>query len=209
MNKINKDLKMYIEEKILPLYEKNEKGHGIEHIENILRRSFLMAEGFKNINFDILYVVAIYHDVAHHIDKDNHEILSAEMFYCDDNMKKYFTDDERIVIKEAIEDHRANLKTEPRSIYGKLLSTADSSKSLDEVMKRTYTYTLRHFPEYSVDEIVDRAYEHIKKKYGHGGYAKVWVRDIEFEQFKDEVSYMLENKDEFREKYLKINNISE
>lgn len=207
VKEINKMLKKYIEENIMPLYENNEKGHGVEHIENVLRRCLLLAKQFKDIDLNMLYVVAVYHDIAHHIDKDNHEILSAEMFYRDDNMKKHFSSDERIVIKEAIEDHRASLIGEPRSIYGKIVSTADRSKSINETMKRTYTYTLKHFPGYTIDQIVDRAYNHMKEKYGHDGYAKVWVRDIEFENFKEEVSYLLENKEEFRKRYLEINKL--
>lgn len=153
---INKTLKKYIEENIMPSYENNEKGHGVEHIENVLRRCLLLAKQFKDIDLNMLYVVAVYHDIAHHIDKNNHEILSAEIFYRDDNMKKYFSDDERIVIKEAIEDHRASLIGEPRSIYGKIVSTADRSKSINETMKRTYTYTytLKHFPEYTIDRLL-------------------------------------------------------
>ena len=37
-------------------------------------------------------------------------------------MENYFSLAERIVIKEAIEDHRASAKSEPRSIYGKILA---------------------------------------------------------------------------------------
>lgn len=37
---INKELKKYIENNIFPIYEKNEKGHGIEHIKYVIKRSF-------------------------------------------------------------------------------------------------------------------------------------------------------------------------
>lgn len=47
----------------------------------------------------------------------------------------------------------------------------------------------------------------MKEKYGHDGYAKVWVRDIEFENFKEEVSYLLKNKEKFRKRYLEVNKL--
>ena len=68
----------------------------------------------------MVYVIAAFHDIAVHIDRKNHEILSADIFYNDDNMKKFFNSEERLIIKEAIEDNRASLKGEPRSIYGRV-----------------------------------------------------------------------------------------
>ncbi len=40
-------------------------------------------------------------------------------------MKDFFDDEQRIIIKEAIEDYRATLEYEPRSDYGKIISSAD------------------------------------------------------------------------------------
>ena len=36
--------------------------------------------------------------------------------YSDDKLKEFFNSEERIIIKEAIEDHRASSNHEPRSI---------------------------------------------------------------------------------------------
>ena len=38
--KINEKLKKYIEEKVLPEYDKNESCHGINHINDVIKRSF-------------------------------------------------------------------------------------------------------------------------------------------------------------------------
>lgn len=40
MEELNKDLVKYIEENILPLYSKNDSGHGIEHIRYVIKTSF-------------------------------------------------------------------------------------------------------------------------------------------------------------------------
>ena len=134
---MNIELKHYIEENILTEYSKNEKGHGIEHINYVINRCFKFAEQFDNIDLNILYVVACFHDIAHHIDKNNHEILSAQIFYDNEDMKQFFSDEERLVIKEAIEDHRASLEYEPRSIYGKIISSADRTTSIESILKRS------------------------------------------------------------------------
>ena len=58
------------------------------------------------------------------------------MFIKDKNMKKWFNSNERNVIKEAIEDHRASSNHEPRSIYGMIVSTADRTIiDIDDTIK--------------------------------------------------------------------------
>ena len=107
MNLINSDLKKYIENEILPIYEKNDSGHGIDHINYVVKRCIELSSNFSNINLDMMYTVATFHDIAHHIDKDNHEIISAQIFYENKKMKDFFNDEQRKIIKEAIEDNRA------------------------------------------------------------------------------------------------------
>lgn len=43
-------------------------------------------------------------------------------------------------MSEAIEDHRASLEYIPRSIYGKIISSADRNTSIEDILKRTYEY---------------------------------------------------------------------
>lgn len=89
----------------------------------------------------MVYAIASFHDLAHHIDKDNHEVLSAKLFYENEKMKEFFTDEQRKIIKEAIEDHRASLEYEPRSNYGKIISSADRNVDITSSLKRTHAYT--------------------------------------------------------------------
>lgn len=197
----------YVDKNILPLYDKNEQGHGTLHIKYVLRRCFLLSNQFDKINYDILYTIAVYHDIAHHIDKHNHEILSAEIFINDNFMKSYFNDEDRCIIKEAIEDHRASAKSEPRSVYGRIISSADRSTDLNEFLKRTHSYTLKHYVTKSTQDFIDRAYEHATDKYGNNGYAKHYIKDTEYEDFLDEIRNLLEDKNAFAEYYIKITDI--
>ena len=109
----------YVEQKILPLYKRNDAGHGIEHVTEVMKRSIEIIDD-NNLAADknIAYVVAAYHDLGCYRDRKIHEKISAEIFMQDQEIKKYFTDDERLLIKEGIEDQWASGKYEPRSIYG-------------------------------------------------------------------------------------------
>ena len=204
---INKDLENYIRTQILPQYKKNDSGHSLEHIDYVMKRCFKFAEQFKNIDFNMLYTIATFHDIAHHIDKKNHEKLSAEIFYNDKKMKEFFSESERNLIKEAIEDHRASANTEPRSDYGKIISSADRSTDIDDFLRRTHAYTLKHFPDSTKQEMIERAYEHTEQKYGKSGYAKHYVKDEEYENFRENINSLLLSKENFTKKYYKTNNI--
>ena len=200
-------LKKYIEESILPEYSKNESGHGIEHINYVINRCFKFAEQFDNIDMNVLYTIACFHDIAHHIDKKNHEILSAQVFFENGDMRQFFSDEERIIIKEGIEDHRASANHEPRSDYGKIISSADRSTNVDEFLKRTHSYTLKHEPDLNKDEIIERAYYHTKDKYGKSGYAKNYVIDEEYNNFKNQINELLNDKEKFKKYYFQLNNL--
>ncbi len=204
---INKGLKHYIENKILPQYEKNDNGHSLEHIDYVLKRCFKFAEQFQNIDFNKLYTIATFHDIAHHIDKKNHEKLSAEIFYNNEIMKKFFTQEDRIIIKEAIEDHRASSNSDPRSDYGKIISSADRSTDIDDFLRRTHAYTLKHFPNCTKQEMIERAYEHTEQKYGKSGYAKHYVEDSEYKIFRENINLLLSNKEKFLKKYMSVNKL--
>ncbi len=207
MKEIKQRLQQYVEEKILSIYNKNDSGHGIEHIQYVIKRSFKFATQFENIDLDMVYVIASFHDLAHHIDKDNHEILSAKLFYENEKMKEFFTDEQRKIIKEAIEDHRASLKYEPRSDYGKIISSADRNINIISSLKKTHAYTVKHYPELDLSQMITRAYKHISKKFGDSGYAKMWCTDEEFEKFKNDVKELLKDKYIFGVKYMEVNDI--
>lgn len=207
MGTINNKLKDYIEQQILPIYEKNDFGHSIEHIQYVVKRSLKFASQFPNINLDMVYTIASFHDIAHHIDKDNHEILSAKLFYENEKMKDFFDDKQRKIIKEAIEDHRASLEQEPRSAYGKIISSADRTTSIESVLQRTHSYTTKHYSDLDLCQMVERSYNHMLKKYGGNGYAKNYCYDKAYEQFKQNVETILKNKWEFAKKYLEVNRI--
>ena len=196
---VNYELQKHIEQNVFPEYQKNELAHNIEHIKYVIGRSFKFAQTIPDINYDIVYTVAAYHDIGHHIDPKKHEIESAKIMQNDNSLKGFFSKDELIIIKEAIEDHRASSDHEPRSIYGKIVSTADRNNTVESCLFRSYSYGKKLHPEYSDDELFNRAYEHLKLKFGENGYAKFFFKDDEYEKFLSEIRKLLFNKEKFIE----------
>ena len=196
---INEDLKKYIEENIFPEYSKNEPAHNIEHIKYVISRSFKFADTVPNINYNMVYTIAAYHDIGHHIDPKRHEIISGEIMSKDENLKNFFSEEELIVIKEAIEDHRASSNHEPRSIYGKIVSTADRNNTVEACLRRSYTYNKKLHPEYDDEKIFEDCHFHLNDKFGENGYAKFFFKDEEYEKFLKDIRELLSDKKRFIE----------
>lgn len=206
---INKRLIKYIEENIFPIYKNNDLGHNLDHIKYVIKRSIMFANTLNDINYDMVYTIASYHDIGHYIDAKNHEKVSSEIFINDQNIKQFFNKKQIQIIQEAIYDHRASLNREPRSIYGKIISSADRNTSIDDIIKRTYEYRIKHNPNDTIDEIIEESRQHIMNKFGKIGYAteKMYFEDIDYKRFLEEISILVNNKEEFKKKYCKINNI--
>lgn len=160
---MNNELIEYIENEIFPLYNRNEESHGIEHIKTVINRSINLAKNY-DVNVDMVYTIAAYHDLGHYIDKKTHEIISAQIFMEDEKIKKWFTGEQINTIKEAIEDHRASSNHIPRTIYGKIVSTADRTISdINYTIKRACISASKKHPELSKEEQIEKAYEHLNK----------------------------------------------
>lgn len=198
MIQINEELKKYIKQNVLLEYNKNEKAHGIEHINYVIRRSFeLIKQNNLEVDHNKVYVIAAYHDIGHYIDPKKHEIISAKIMSEDNNLKQYFSNEDLIIIKEAIEDHRASADHEPRSIYGKIVSSADRNNTIEQCLERSYYYGKRLNPEFTDRELYERAFKHLNLKFGVDGYAKFFLKDKEYEKFLKDIREVLKDKESF------------
>lgn len=196
-NDVNQGLKEYIEEKILTEYDPH-AGHGLEHIKYVIRRSLLFAGTVPDLNIDMVYTIAAYHDIGRKVDNARHEIESAKIFLADDFMKSYFNDDERKIIAEAIEDHRASADHDPRSIYGKVVSSADRNSSVEQAIQRAFKYAMSLHPEFTEEEAIVDACVHLHEKYGNDGYAlsKMFFKDLDYEKFLQDIEEITSNPEE-------------
>ena len=202
---INNDLKNYVETNILPEYALNDKGHNIEHIELVLKRAYELSE-IHDIDYNMLYTIVCYHDIACHINREEHEKLSAQRLYEDKKLKEFFDEEQLKIMKEAVEDHRASLEYIPRNIYGKILSSADRKIDIDDYLKSSMGFSFKKNPNLSVEELIEDSYNFAIKKFGKNGYAitKMYIKDKKYEDFLNEIQYLIEHKQEFIERANKV-----
>ncbi len=208
---IREELKKYIEENIFTSYDKNEDGHKLDHIMYVIDRSFMFASRVPDVNLEMVYVIAAYHDIGHYIDAENHEKVSGEMLLKDKNLRRFFTDEEIKIMSEAVCDHRASSKNEPRSIYGKIVSSADRNVLVEIPLKRTYSYRKVHSPNSTLDEIIEESRQHLLDKFGKKGYAttKMYFEDEDYKKFLEDITVLASNEEEFKKKFLEVNGLEE
>lgn len=183
-------LREYIEQEILPRYENYDSAHRLDHIGAVIRRSADLAKGY-DVDEDMVYAIAAYHDLGICEGRELHHLSSARMMREDGNLRQWFSEDQIETMAQAVEDHRASAKSAPRSVYGRIVAEADREIDADTIVRRTIEYGLSHYPEYDRQGQFNRFKEHIADKYARGGYIKIWIPEGEnarrLEAFRSEI----------------------
>ena len=170
---VNSDLKQYIESEILPLYNNFDKAHQRPHADLVIRQSVELAERL-GVDVDMAYTIAAYHDTGLCEGRDLHHAVSARIIRNDKNLRPWFTEEQIDTMADAAEDHRASASHPPRSIYGRIVAEADRYIEAEDIIRRTIQFGLDHYPTLTREEHYQRMVEHLREKYGRGGYLRLW-----------------------------------
>ena len=174
MKQVSQDLVRYVETEILPRYDAFDPAHRRDHILKVISNSMSLAEHF-DVNPDMVYAVAAYHDLGVEKGRERHHIESAIIVDTDQELSRWISPGQIRVMKEAVEDHRAYNTWEPRSIYGKIVAEADRDIVPEQVLKRTIQYGKAHYPEKDRRQQYARFLKHSEGQYGPDGYLRLWL----------------------------------
>lgn len=219
MSELNKDLVKHVEETVLPLYNKHDKGHDINHAREVIDSSILIS-GYldKETNKNMVFTIAAYHDIGlGYLDdreesRERHHELSGQIVREDNKLKEFFSDEQIEIIAEACEQHRASFEGTPNTIYGKVVADADRMSSIDitSMIKRSYNYNIDRHPGDTPQERYQNVYEHLVDKYGPDGYG--WeslyldkTKEVFYHDIKESKS-VLDNEERFLEIYQELFN---
>lgn len=167
-------MKHYIETEILPRYEAFDKAHQRDHADYVIGQSLELAKHY-DVDMDMVYAIAAYHDTGLAVDRKTHHIESGKIVRNDRRLDEWFTPEQIETMAQAVEDHRASNKNEPRSIYGKIVAEADRQIDGMTILRRTIQFGLNHYPELDREGHWERTLEHIYEKYAEGGYLRLWI----------------------------------
>ena len=173
---MNPDLQQYIEREIIPRYDHFDQAHQRDHVMMVIQQSLDIASHL-NVDEDMVYAIAAYHDTGLCEGREHHHEVSARIIKTDLNLRQWFTDEQIQTMADAAEDHRASAKQAPRTIYGRIVAEADRFIDPETIVRRTIQYGLDHYPELSREEQYQRMLTHLKEKYGRNGYLKLWFPD--------------------------------
>lgn len=157
----------------------------------------------------MIYVIAAFHDIGKHIDNSIHEKIAAEIFMKDEFIRKFFSKEKLIVMKDAILDHRSSKKDKPKTTYGELVSSADRNTSINTVFKRSFYVGLEKQPDTSVDDYLKFTRKRLIKKYSLESPENMFYEDFIYANFLQEMRLLLDNEKDFEDKYCLVNNLSE
>ena len=199
---VNPAIIAYVEQEILPRYEHFDAAHQRNHADEVIERSLALAEHYE-VNNDMVYTIAAYHDTGLCEGRDTHHLVSGRIIREDKKLRDWFTENQIETMAQAAEDHRASSGHEPRSIYGKIVAEADRLISPEKVIRRTIQFTQDHFPDYDKEQQFQRFREHLMEKYSDTGYLKLWLPESENAPRLEELRKIIRNEHKMREAFEK------
>lgn len=175
-SKIHPELEAYVERKIIPLYDHFDPAHQRDHVRMVIQQGLQLADQL-DVDRNMVYAIAAYHDTGLCAGRERHHIVSAEIIRADRQLRQWFTEEQIAVIADAAEDHRASAAHEPRTLYGRIVAEADRFIEPNTIIRRTVQYGLEHYPELDREQHFQRTLTHLHEKYGRNGYLKLWFPD--------------------------------
>ena len=172
--KVRPDLRTYVEAEILPRYDAFDKGHRRDHVQTVIRQALELA-AYYDVDPDMVYTAAAYHDTGLCEDRKTHHLVSGRIIRGDRRLREWFSEEQIEIIAQAAEDHRASSDHAPRTVYGRLIAEADRQIVPETVIRRCIQFGLSHYPELDKEGHWARTVEHLQEKYAEGGYLQLWI----------------------------------
>lgn len=188
---IRETIVRYVFDEIVPLYAGFDPAHREDHAMTVIEQSMELLDGMgpwvktqdsetagqwtESTDREMLFVAAACHDLGLKNGRERHHLDSGEIIRGDIRLRQWFSEEQIETIAQAAEDHRASGKSAPRSIYGKIVAEADRVIDGDTIIRRTVQFGFTHYPDLGREGHIARAVEHLKEKYGRGGYLKLWI----------------------------------
>lgn len=194
---VKKEIQKYVEEEVIPQYRTFDRAHNISHVQAVITESMRLAANY-DVDINIVYVTAAFHDLGLCVGREVHHTESAKIVRRDARLPEWFRPIDIEMIAEAVEDHRASNKHEPRSIYGRIVAEADRQIVPDDIIRRAVEYGLDKQPELGKEEQWRRVCEHMLEKYADGGYMRLYIPESDNAKGLAELREIIADKDRLR-----------
>lgn len=187
-----------MEREILPRYDHFDPAHRRDHALMVIRQSMEIASHLE-VDNNMVYAIAAYHDTGLCEGREVHHEVSARIIKADQQLRKWFSEEQIQTMADAAEDHRASANRPPRTLYGRIVAEADRFIEPETIIRRTVQYGLEHYPELDKEGHYERTLAHMHEKYGRNGYLKLWFTDSPNAQRLEQLRQMMEDEAVLRE----------
>lgn len=200
---VRKSLYDYIEQEILPRYDHFDAAHRRDHVDTVINESLSLAKHY-DVDSEMVFAIAAYHDTGLRYGREHHHTYSKRIVLEDARLAEWFSPEQVATMADAVEDHRASAAQPPRTVYGRIVSEADRVIEPTTIIRRTIQYTLANYPELDKTEGYIRMVQHLKEKYGRGGYLKLWIAESENSRRLEQLRELIEDESMLTKLYGRI-----
>lgn len=179
---MRESLERYIFNDIVPKYSSFDTAHKEDHALTVISQAMNLLErmpedvrNVQEINEEMLLTAAACHDLGLVNGRERHHLDSGTIIRADERLREWFSQEQIETIAQAAEDHRASGKSAPRSMYGMLVAEADRVIDGETIIRRTIQFGFNNYPGLDREGHIRRAIDHLREKYGRGGYLKLWI----------------------------------
>ena len=197
---IDNELRAYIEQVIIPRYDNFDAAHRRDHVITVIEQSLMLGRHY-DVDMNMVYAIAAYHDTGLVQGRELHHVYSRDVVMSDATLRRWFSDEQIAIMGDAVMDHRASSKSEPRTIYGRIVAEADRLIDSEIIIRRTIQFTLTHHPSLSRDEGWERMLTHLNEKYNYGGYLQLWIMESDNAQRLEELRRLIADRPKLRATY--------
>lgn len=182
-------LEEYLKITMSDYYDKNDDAHKFNHVADVIDLTKKMISFKEEKYHDNLVLLAGYtHDMFSSVSRTDHHLEASS--YVDDierNILKWLmTDDDALLVSDAVRQHRASYKGEYNSMLSELFASGDRGvPSIDLVVTRCYESAIKmsnNFKEFDNREFKNcsdgnvafvKTLIHLQNKFSTNGYAKL------------------------------------
>jgi uncharacterized protein len=177
----NVKLREYLETEIVKYYNRNDKGHDINHLKAVInyaeRINLILGNPIDN---DMLMTAIYFHDVACGINRSEHNYFASIMVKNNKVLKEVFTKEQIELIAKACYEHRSKL--EKTTLLSRIVSDADKADAcrIDRMIYRAWYYGRKYYPETVQDDLIVRCHSVQNKKYGKNSYFNFELEETKY-----------------------------
>lgn len=158
------------------MWSHNDHAHRQDHFEEVFQTAMEIQRRIGlDYNPKLILFAAYFHDLFAW-SRSNHHVLSFEFIKATDHplIEKHLNAAERRLVAIACLEHRASFTGEFTNGFSELINSADRGLPGDvqAMLERAMAYRSHRYPEEPVELCRAVSINHLKDKFGKGGYAR-------------------------------------